>query len=197
MNHLASVTFSFDLTGNPILLVDPTGHRSCTEEEAATGDETCDQNIEGDSGGDVADEDEAEDPPPPPLVEFKVEDGQDWTEEEKEAIRKAARDVAVALARAMNEARRRWARMGEEEFVPVSPEEAWFLVYGGTVVFKRVTAECTTTPQCWGKTENARLILVYSNTTASNIINSPNFIVHELGHAFENANGGSVRDEVG
>ena len=33
---------------NPVNLVDPSGHRACTDEQAATGDETCDQNIDFD-----------------------------------------------------------------------------------------------------------------------------------------------------
>jgi RHS repeat-associated protein len=31
--------------GNPVKYIDPTGHRTCTEKQAASGDETCDQNI--------------------------------------------------------------------------------------------------------------------------------------------------------
>ena len=30
---------------NPVKYIDPTGHRTCTEKEAASGDETCDENI--------------------------------------------------------------------------------------------------------------------------------------------------------
>jgi RHS repeat-associated protein len=32
------------MRNNPLRYVDPTGHRTCTEKQAATGDETCDQN---------------------------------------------------------------------------------------------------------------------------------------------------------
>ena len=35
---------------NPVRFVDPTGHRSCTAEQAAAGDETCDQNSTSDPG---------------------------------------------------------------------------------------------------------------------------------------------------
>jgi RHS repeat-associated protein len=37
---------------NPLRYIDPTGHRTCTDQQAATGDETCDQNIT-DNGGPV------------------------------------------------------------------------------------------------------------------------------------------------
>ena len=36
--------YAFTLN-NPVKYIDPTGHRTCTEKQAATGDETCDQNI--------------------------------------------------------------------------------------------------------------------------------------------------------
>jgi len=36
--------FAYTLN-NPVKYIDPSGHRTCTDQEAATGDETCDQNI--------------------------------------------------------------------------------------------------------------------------------------------------------
>ena len=37
--------YSYGL-GNPLRYIDPSGHRACSPEQAATGDETCDQNID-------------------------------------------------------------------------------------------------------------------------------------------------------
>jgi RHS repeat-associated protein len=54
---------------NPLRYVDPTGHRTCTEEQAATGDETCDQNI--------TEEDNILLPPAPPPDEL-LQPGYEW-----------------------------------------------------------------------------------------------------------------------
>jgi RHS repeat-associated protein len=54
---------------SPLRYVDPTGHRTCTDEQAATGDETCDQNI--------TEEDNILLPPAPPPDEL-LQPGYEW-----------------------------------------------------------------------------------------------------------------------
>ncbi|NUM46262.1 MAG: RHS repeat-associated core domain-containing protein, partial [Anaerolineales bacterium] len=48
-NPMAWDRYSY-VMGNPMNLVDPSGHRSCSADQAATGDETCDQNASSASG---------------------------------------------------------------------------------------------------------------------------------------------------
>lgn len=119
---------------------------------------------------------------PAPIVSFAVDTGEAWATVEMDIIEAAALNVGSQLARAHN--RGQWFswRAGDiEEYRPITARTAFLEVYGGAVEFIRKSFEC---PEgCYGRTITAREIWVYQN----GIVNDARFIVHELGHAFENA----------
>ncbi|GIK58710.1 MAG: hypothetical protein BroJett015_43730 [Chloroflexota bacterium] len=148
----------------PLNFSDPTGHR----------EEDCDYN--------VCNLPSSSPPQLDPLVDFDSEGDEAWTDDEKSTIESAALDVAGALARTYNRDQRDLWKIGLiDAYRPVTARQAFLSVYGGPVTFIRKSSECA--EDCFGRTISAQEIWVYSNATSV----SDRFIVHELGHAFENA----------
>lgn len=120
----------------------------------------------------------------PPLAVFQAEKGQTWQAAESAVVAQAIEDAGVALARVLNAINyKRW-RLGEQaHYQPLSPSEALRLVYGGPLTFTRV-AEAN--PSAYMRTTQTPYgIKVYSTTTTDEI--TKNLVIHELGHAFNNA----------
>ncbi|MCZ7673743.1 MAG: hypothetical protein M5U34_44835 [Chloroflexi bacterium] len=109
-----------------------------------------------------------------------------WTEAEKDVVRQAARDVASKLARTMND-KNGWK---------LSDEDAFHLVYGESVEFRKTGLTCQQdngAVGCWARTKSSTSIHVFTHAnirdTASK--SSYHWTVHELGHAFVDAVGDS------
>ncbi len=126
--------------------------------------------------------------PPTPLVLFDGIAGQEWTAAEMRAIREGALAVGGALARAINgdqEAQAMARRLGEPLEL-ISAQDAFLLVYGGSVTYYKTGTACGG-DGCYGEAQDERLIHVYTDA-GSNIPNDSTgkrWAVHELGHAFE------------
>lgn len=117
-----------------------------------------------------------------PLVSFDADAGQAWSQAEKNIVEEAALDVGGQLARTHNRAQWFSWRAGDiDSYKPISARTAFLDVYGGAVKFIRKSFGCA--EECFGRTISAREIWVYQNGA----VNDTRFIVHELGHAFENA----------
>jgi len=132
--------------------------------------------------------------PPPlpslrsPLVHFDAEEGIVWQEGEKAVIRRETRRVANAYASTINTyISLMWKLTGETGAPPLlSSEQAFHMVHGGAITFKRVNQACN---GCSAETMWNNTIKVFSNTSESYITDNPGLIIHELGHAFNNATG--------
>lgn len=154
---------------NPIRYTDPTGHFSCEDPDG-------------------------ECKPPPAEVPDNTPDlvtfdplGKAFSPEEQRRIRQAANDVAAALAREINAMNRLLGKLEGATIDNVSREEAFLGVYGGPVTFRKIDDLCA--EGCFARTRNRNLVWVYSNAVVSTEL-----IVHELGHAFNLAAGGSPYD---
>lgn len=112
-----------------------------------------------------------------------------WHPGEVTSAHKAVTDVALRLAET-------FAAQGD----PRPPTETFLQVYRGPVEFRRVGETCTEsraargiTLPCgdgiWGETLHPHLVLVFETTTPTQLITHPRWFVHELGHAFSQANG--------
>lgn len=84
--------------------------------------------------------------------------------------------------------------LGEiDEYVPISPWDAYYSVYGGPVNFHKVNQSCaqhaqsinpdSTVAGCWAFTETKNNILIFTDMGTP----SEKWVVHELGHAFSKA----------
>jgi hypothetical protein len=118
---------------------------------------------------------------------FSNDRGQSFTQEEISTLEAGAWDVANALARDMNAYCIRITNMGEGCSL-VTPQEAFYQVFGGPISVRRVAYKC----ECWaehrGKNANGQYeIWVYSSTDTKEIVDHPRLIVHEIGHAFHRA----------
>lgn len=68
----------------------------------------------------------------------------------------------------------------------LSPYTAFHLIHGGPLKIVRTHHDYG--PNAWwGEARSSNEIWIYKSTEASDIINSPRFIIHETGHTFENA----------
>ena len=144
--------------GNPLILVDPSGHGQCN------GDESC--------------QDEPYQPTTPPLPNLVEFTGDGWTDAEKATINQAAMTIAIAYARVLNERNR---ALG----LPlISVRQAFLAVHGGSVEFKRVTTSCSI--GCYGERTGKGEITVYSNANG-HIEGNVMWAMHEIFHDF-NAN---------
>ena len=99
------------------------------------------------------------------------------------AIQEAALLVGQALANALNQMYPKWN---------LTAAEAFLLVYGGTVIFMWKGAA----PGNYAaETQNANEIWVYdTEKTVGHVTHKIPWIVHELGHAFSHAVGGTTED---
>jgi hypothetical protein len=90
----------------------------------------------------------------------------------------------------------------------VTPERAFWLVFGGPVEFRRTDLTCNESRTArnlerfpcegviWGETLDARLVLVFKEATPTVMNEYPRWTVHELGHAFSHAAGKQPEGEV-
>jgi hypothetical protein len=138
----------------------------------------------------------------------------EWEQREKDSINQAVWDVAVAYANAYNEEmlRRYWEECGYDlelytRPVKITPYHAFLEVHGGRVYFERRAenalqyfsqgADELVESKAWAYTVSSRNIVIFSNVTADNVVAHPRWIVHELGHAFENAMLGTLGRRAG
>ena len=162
---------------NPVRFTDPSGH-SCVPADECGGN----PHAGGYSTGS------------PSLLEFETDPGQSFTEEEMQTLEAGAQAVAGALAREIRSQCSRFEqRSGDCHWV--TPQQAFYGVFGGPIKVKRVVSKCETkTGECWAEHKtpgpNSQYeIWIYSNTTTQDIVNYPRLIVHEIGHAFLRAIG--------
>jgi hypothetical protein len=111
----------------------------------------------------------------------------EWESAEAQAqIMAGAQTTGNALAEILNEQHPDWHLSGQEAFM---------LVYHGSVTFNRTGGSCAddtrnTIDVCGARTEGRNLITVY--TDADIITNKSHWARHELGHAFVHAVGDST-----
>ena len=143
----------------------------------------------------------------PPIVTLDVDEGGAWIPEDMATIQQATLDVARAIARELNRDleqvmrimdrvdpdRRRRRRAAIE---PPSPEAIFLKTYGDPVSFRRRSKTATQffgrEDGAWGFCQSRKQIFIFKNAPAfrpgrSSVSQTPEFSVHELGHAFENA----------
>lgn len=121
-----------------------------------------------------------------PLIIFQAEKGQMWTGPEQVAVARGIRATAIALMNTINTNNHKLWQLGElERYHPLSADEAFHLVYGGPLTFTRVAESNPGTYMHTTQTEYG--IKVYSTTRPQQV--TERVVVHELGHAFNNAVG--------
>ncbi len=118
-----------------------------------------------------------------PFIRLVSLNGFNYTE--RQVFESAANDVGSACAREYNKEFSRIAKRMRDDFVPLTAEEAFLLVHDGPVFIEKQNIAC---PEgCWGRTITQNKIYIYNNAATQDLVNYPKFLVHELGHAFENA----------
>ena len=124
--------------------------------------------------------------PDDPMVTFNGCDTCTWSQEEMVTIQQSATLTGTGLAETINASHPGWN---------LSATQAFLLVYGGTVNFRKTGESCfqaTEYQGCWGKTffENgSHEIQVY--TDANLAAGDARWAVHEFGHAFVNTGRGN------
>jgi RHS repeat-associated protein len=93
-------------------------------------------------------------------------------DKEKAAVARASIDIAVRFA----------------SMTGATAEYAFNSVFKGALTFKKSSQSCG--QDCWGKT-NQTTVTIYANANVDSITYN-NFLVHEMGHAFDNATGGRL-----
>jgi hypothetical protein len=115
-------------------------------------------------------------------VRFEADAGESWDLAEKTVVETAALNVGSSLAQLHNRDQWLFCKTGDiDEYTHLTARRAFLLVYEGPVTFVRKSFECE--EGCFGRTITTREIWVYQNA----VVNDVRFIVHELGHAFEDA----------
>jgi len=176
---------------NPLNRIDPTGHIDCALLPAGE----CSNSTPG-------------------LISFDIADGVDevWNAAEMGAIYQGAYDLGSAYARDINSrSQGDFSRFGDNEYTPITPEEAFMSIYGGSVSFEKRGVSCSeaTGDNCYAQTQTSRSIYVFTDiyddddiSKIPRVTTSNRWAVHELGHAFESrVNGkigtwGYVRDQL-
>jgi RHS repeat-associated protein len=167
---------------NPVRFTDPTGH--CVIEDDIGGQCTPMPPSSSSSPQTAASTSSAAPMPAistDPMVTFNA--GCDtctaFTTEEITTIQESATLTGTRWAETLN-ALHGWS---------LTPEQAFVLVYGGSVNFLKTGTQCAN--RCWGETflrNGDHVIEVY---TDANIAGDPNWAIHELGHAFVNTGRGT------
>ncbi len=125
-----------------------------------------------------------------------------WQTGEVTSAQKAVIDLALRLAETLYQTPDLLALTG-----PVSPEQAFLLVYRGPVEFRRVAQTCATSraarglaqacgDEIWGETLDRNLVLVFADASPTDLITHPRWFVHELGHAFSHATGQQAETDM-
>lgn len=156
---------------NPLNYTDPTGHDGmwCNDPSEAT------------SGCNAT---------PKPKIKQQTSlvtfTGEGWSDGMQEDIKEGANDVAEKLAETLNDIHPTWN---------LTPEEAFFYIYGGSVNFHWFGKACSDDNKysgCGARAIDIRDIRVY--TDARPITNVKEWAVHELGHSFVYASGYAAGD---
>jgi len=158
------------VNNSPVMYTDPSGHTTCNA-DGYCGYDTINQRKH--LGGGKSKK----------LVEFTQDPGETWASSEKITIEQEAQATANTLAESMNIQCRKNMYVGEGCFDLVTSQEAYYIVYGGAVTFKRVASSCN----CAAETRSKNEIWIFSSTSSNYINRNPGLITHELGHAFNNA----------
>lgn len=158
------------VNNSPMNYVDPSGHTTC-DADGYCRYNTINQRRQFGSGKTKQ------------LVEFTQDPGETWASSEKITIEQQAQSTANALAESMNIQCRKNMYVGEGCFDLVTSQEAYYIVYGGAVTFKRVASSCN----CAAETRSKNEIWIFNSTSSNYINRNPGLITHELGHAFNNA----------
>lgn len=74
----------------------------------------------------------------------------------------------------------------------ISPWEAFRKIHKGPIEIKRISE----IRGVWGESQSSNLIHIFSNMTIDDVVTHPRFIVHEIGHSFENAMAGTIGRRV-
>jgi hypothetical protein len=126
------------------------------------------------------------------LVNFEGELGAlPWTQAEKVRIYTDMGSVAIAYAKAYNREMFKdffgeCMQYNQRIMFPhqISPLVAFLRVHNGPVTIKR---KANSVGGYWGEAQSINLIYIFNNATNEDIATTPRFIVHEMGHVFENA----------
>ncbi|MFZ6021635.1 MAG: hypothetical protein ACOYXO_18720 [Chloroflexota bacterium] len=114
----------------------------------------------------------------------------------QQAIERETWSVANAYARTMNAILFNQKRMGENAgFRSTSPQSLFLQIHGGPITFQHTVESCDGNGGgCAAETMSKNLIVLYSNVSERYFLNHSRVIVHELGHAFNNAVGKTVQN---
>jgi RHS repeat-associated protein len=118
-----------------------------------------------------------------------------WTEKEKRSIYGALLNISNAYYDAYKYELYRRSNSCTPLYLQLQKTnryDVFLSIHGGPITFVR-TAEnakqyfSDPSAGAWAYTLSPRKILIFSNATADNVERNPRWIVHEVGHAFENA----------
>jgi hypothetical protein len=114
----------------------------------------------------------------------------------KNVIEQQTHAVANAYARTYNLNQYNLKRMGEiSGYRSVSPGLLFFQIHGGAMTYLRVAESCDGNGGgCAAETVSKNRIILYSNVSESYFLKHSRVIVHELGHAFNNAVGKAAQN---
>jgi hypothetical protein len=96
-------------------------------------------------------------------------------------------------ASAMTTGRRLALTLHEAYGWNLSASDAFLLVYGGSVNFQKMGVACA--QGCWGRSTGRNSIKVYTDIVSDGVnrlIGDRHWAIHEFGHSFVNATGGSL-----
>jgi RHS repeat-associated protein len=106
----------------------------------------------------------------------------EWTQFDKQQVQEALWDIAGKYSITYNQ--ELWFRAREgcgwyQGYTFLSPSSAFIYLHGGPITFEKESND----PGYWGKAQSKNHIYIYSAAKFGN----KRFVVHEMGHAFENA----------
>ena len=176
----------YSYVGNrPLNFSDPTGHRECGASDDCS-DPLSHQIIQP-----------IPTVPTGPMVTFSVDEGCNsvvsgacsWSDAEIATIQESATVTGTRLAETLNALHPDWN---------LSAEEAFLLVYGGSINFKKMGVACAS--GCWGETflrDGGRHEIevytdIFDEDGNNNLVGDAHWAVHEFGHAFVNAIAGGT-----
>ncbi len=128
----------------------------------------------------------------------------DWQSDEINTVEGALLDIANAYANAYrDELIRRFFEEGCNPYgnliyfiqhqILNSPNSTFLRLHKGRVTFRRKASSVS----WWGEDISSQEIWVYQNVRARDVATNPRFIVHEMGHAFENVLADTIKQEIG
>ncbi len=155
---------------NPLTFTDPSGHRPVCDEPSGCHHE----------------------PKISPLLIFRTDDGENWTQAEKDVLNANARAVAGAIARTINKENWMLWKSGDvDSYSRTDPTHAFYETFSGPIVARRSSSsDCDCWAQYMGRQDGQHPeIWVYSSTSVNDVINHPRLFTHEIAHVFDAARG--------